>query len=148
MSTTTSIRGWRRRKESTDEITRFPRVEQPTQPSARRVAAAKRAAQAERDRYPLFPELVRYSTMPSRLDAMQEHRITWWQELRNHVAASRREARASLRSLTPGPRAGILRYWQTCSLPGHPSTSLACCTTTGQENAVFATPWPNCASSN
>jgi hypothetical protein len=51
---------------------------------------------------------------------MQKHRITWWQEHRNRVAASWREARATLRSLTPGRRAGILRYWQTCSLPGHP----------------------------
>jgi hypothetical protein len=98
---------------------RFPRVEQPSPPSARRVAAAKRV-QAEKDRYPLFPELVRYATTESRLDAMQEHRITWWQQHRNHVAASWREARASLRSLPPGPRTGILRYWQTCSLPGHP----------------------------
>jgi hypothetical protein len=101
-------------------FTRFPRGEQPCPPSARRVAAAKRAVQAEKDRYPLFPELVRYATTESRLAAMQEHRITWWQQHRNHVAASWREARASLRSLPPGPRAGILRYWQTCSLPGHP----------------------------
>jgi len=104
-------------------FTRFPRVEQPSPPSARRVAAAKRAVQAEKDRYPLFPELVRYATTESRLDAMQEHRIAWWQQHRNHVAASWREARASLRSLPPGPRTGILRYWQTCSLPGHPRLS-------------------------
>jgi hypothetical protein len=65
--------------------------------------------QAEKDRYPLFPELVRYPTTESRLEAMQEHRITWWQQHRNHVAASWREARASLRSLPPGPSAGILR---------------------------------------
>ena len=50
----------------------------------------------------------------------KSHRTTWWQQHRNHVAASWRESRASLRSLPPGPRAGILRYWQTCSLPGHP----------------------------
>ena len=44
-------------------FTRFPRGEhQPSPPSARRVAAAKRAVQAEKDRYPLFPELVRYAT--------------------------------------------------------------------------------------
>ena len=73
-------------------FTRFPRIEQPTQPSTRRVAAAKRAVQAEKDRYPLFPELVRYATTESRLDAMQEHRITWWQQHRNQVAASWREA--------------------------------------------------------
>jgi hypothetical protein len=41
--------------------------------------------------------------------AMQEHRTTWWQQHRNHVAARWREARASLKSLPPGPRAGILR---------------------------------------
>jgi hypothetical protein len=70
-------------------FTRFPRGEhQPSPPSARRVAAAKRAVQAEKDRYPLFPELVRYATTESRLAAMQEHRITWWQQHRNHVAAS------------------------------------------------------------
>jgi hypothetical protein len=35
-------------------FTRFPRGEQPSPPSARRVAAAKRAVQAEKDRYPLL----------------------------------------------------------------------------------------------
>ena len=58
-------------KDPTMRFTRFPRVEQPSPPSARRVAAAKRAVQAEKDRYPLFPELVRYATTESRLDAMQ-----------------------------------------------------------------------------
>ena len=33
-------------------FTRFPRVERPTPPSGRRVAAARRAVQAEKDRYP------------------------------------------------------------------------------------------------
>jgi hypothetical protein len=33
MSTTTTTRGWSRRKVSTHEIRRLPRVEQPTQPS-------------------------------------------------------------------------------------------------------------------
>ena|ERR1700719_1539547 len=59
-------------------FTRFPRGEhQPSPSSGRRVAAAKRAVQAEKDRYPLFPELVRYATTESRLAAMQEHRTTW-----------------------------------------------------------------------
>ena len=80
----------------------------------------RKAWQAENDRYPLFPELVRCATTESRLDAMQKHGITWWQQHRNHVAASWRKARASFRSLPPGPRTAILRYWQTCSLPGHP----------------------------
>ena len=59
------------------------------------------------------PELVRYATTQSRLDATQEHR--------NHVAASWREAPSFPQITTARPPApGILRYWQTCSLPGHP----------------------------
>jgi hypothetical protein len=42
-------------------FTRFPGGET-NPPSARRVAAAKRAVQAEKDRYPLFPELVTHHT--------------------------------------------------------------------------------------
>jgi hypothetical protein len=41
--------GWSRRKGSSYEIHRFPRGET-SPPSARRVAAAKRAVQAEKDR--------------------------------------------------------------------------------------------------
>jgi len=37
-------------------FTRFPRVERPTPPPGRRVAAAQTAVQAEKDRFPLsFP---------------------------------------------------------------------------------------------
>ena len=43
------------------------------------------------------------------------------QEHRNHVAASWREAPSFPQITTARPPApGILRYWQTCSLPGHP----------------------------
>jgi hypothetical protein len=124
-------------------FTRFPRGEhQPSPPSARRVAPAKRAVQAEKDRYPLFPELVRYATTESRLAAMQEHRTTGGNS--TVIAASWREARASLRSLPP--RAGILLRWQTCSLlRSLEFTSLVCCTITEPESVVSRAPWPNCA---
>jgi hypothetical protein len=120
---------------------RFPRVEQPSPPSARRVAAAKRV-QAEKDRYPLFPELVRYATTESRLDAMQEHRITWWQQHRNHVAASWPELPSDHYRPAPAPGSSVTGKPAHCQVT--PSISLACCTTTEQENAVFGTPWPNC----
>jgi hypothetical protein len=100
---------------------RYPRVEKPTPPSPQRVAAARRSVQAEKDRYALFPELVTYQTVEERLDAFQEHRITWWQEQRNFQAASWRKARALLQSLPPGPRKGIIRYWQKGTLPGDPA---------------------------
>jgi hypothetical protein len=117
-STTTTTRGWSRRKGSNHEIHPFPtrRAAQPAFCSPRLNGPCRPRKTATRS----FPELVRYPTTESRLEAMQEHRITWWQQHRNHVAASWREARASLRSLPPGPSAGILRYWRTCSLPGHP----------------------------
>ena len=57
-------------------FTRFPRGEhQPSPPSARRVAAAKRAVQAEKDRYPLFPELVRYATTENRLAELRRLKL-------------------------------------------------------------------------
>src|SRR5271165_1714106 len=91
-------------------FTRFPRGEhQPSPPSARRVAAAKRAVQAEKDRYPLFPELVRYATTESRLAAMQEHRITWWQQHRNcRLQVNRRLAHFEVRFLQLNRRPTLL----------------------------------------
>ena len=56
-------------------FTRFPRGGQPSPPSARRVAAAKRAVQAEKDRYPLFPELVTHHTPEARLAAIDRPRL-------------------------------------------------------------------------
>ena len=51
-------------------FTRFPRVERPTPPSARHVAAARRAVQAKKDWFPLFPELVTHHTPEARLAAI------------------------------------------------------------------------------
>jgi hypothetical protein len=72
-------------------FTRFPRGET-SPPSARRLAAAKRAVQAEKDRYPLFPELVTHHTLPeARLAAIDRHRIERWREQRNFYAERWRE---------------------------------------------------------
>jgi hypothetical protein len=103
-------------------FTRFSRGEhQPSPPSARRVAAAKRAVQAEKERYPLFPQLVTHHTPEARLAAIDKHRVEWWQEQRDFRADRWRKARSSLRALPPGPRNGIIRYWRHGSLPGDPT---------------------------
>ena len=102
-------------------FTRYPRVQPPTPPSARRVAAAKRAVQAEKDRFPLFPQLVTHHTPEARLAAIDKHRVEWWQEQRDFRADRWRKARASLCALPSGPRNGIIRYWQKGSLPGDPT---------------------------
>ena len=52
-------------------FTRFPRVEQPNPPSARRIAAARRAVQAEQDRYSLFPQLVTPGRIAGRIAPTQ-----------------------------------------------------------------------------
>jgi hypothetical protein len=129
-------------------FTRFPRGEQPNPPSARRVAAAKRAVQAEKDRYPLFPELVRYPTTESRLEAMQSIVSLGGNSTAIMSPQAGVKLELPLDHYRPAPAPGSSDYWQTCSLPGHLSTSLACCTTTEQGSAVFGTPWPNCADSN
>ena len=61
-------------------FTRFPRVERPTPPSGRRVAAAQTGVQAEKDRFPLFPELVTHHTPEARLAAIDRQRVEWWQD--------------------------------------------------------------------
>jgi len=125
-------------------FTRFPRVEQPSPPSARRVAAAKRAVQAEKDRYPLFPELVRYATTESRLDAMQStvSRGGNSTAITSPQAGVKPELPSDHYRPAPAPGSSVTGKPAHCQVT--PSISLACCTTTEQENAVFGMPWPNC----
>ena len=127
-------------------FTRFPRGEhQPSPPSARRVAAAKRAVQAEKDRYPLFPELVRYATTESRLAAPCKSTVPRGGNstvIMSPLAGGNPELPSDRYRLDPPLLANLLSYPVTLF------TSLVCCTITEPENAVSGTPWPNCADSN
>jgi hypothetical protein len=100
-------------------FTRYPRLE-PYEVTPRRLAAAGRAVQREKDRYPLFPELLTHQTAKERLEAIATSRAEWWQDMRDHQAKQWRRARKSLRSLPAGHRAAIARYWQICGYPGDP----------------------------
>jgi hypothetical protein len=103
------------------KFTRYPRrAARPDQPSRQRLTAHHRAVQREKDRYPLFPELVRFETAEQRIVAWDVAVATWWQQMRKHRAQSWRRARRELRQLPAGPRAATLRYFTTIQLPGDP----------------------------
>ena len=100
-------------------FTRYPRAES-YQITPRKLAAARRAVQREKDRYPLFPELLTHQTAEQRIASIATSREEWWQNVRDHQAKQWRLARKSLHDLPPGPRAAITRYWQVCRFPGDP----------------------------
>lgn len=100
-------------------FTRYPKGEA-NQITPRKIAAARRAVQREKDRYPLFPELLKHQTADDRLASIAVERETWWQEMRDRHAQQWRKARQALRDLPTGPRAAIKRYWKICGCPGDP----------------------------
>jgi hypothetical protein len=100
-------------------ITRYPKGE-PYQITPRKLAAARRGVQKDKDRYPLFPELLKHQTAEERLASIANEQETWWQLMRDRQANVWRKARQALRDLPTGPRAAIKRYWEICGCPGDP----------------------------
>ena len=76
--------------------------------------------QRDKDRYPLFPELIKHQTAEERLASIADERERWWQEMRDRHAKLWRKARQALRELPVGPRAAIKRYWKIRGCPGDP----------------------------
>ena len=93
---------------------------EPYEATPRKLAAARRSVQRHKDRYPLFPELLKYETAEERLASIADERETWWREMRDRHAKLWRKARQALRELPVGPRAAIKRYWKICGCPGDP----------------------------
>jgi hypothetical protein len=98
---------------------RYPKGEA-YQITPRKLAAARRAVQREKDRYPLFPELLKHQTAEDRLASIANEQEAWWQQMLDRHANMWRKARQSLNRLPPGPRAAIKRYWKICGCPGDP----------------------------
>jgi hypothetical protein len=103
---------------------KYPRWE-PYEVTPRKLAAARRAVQKQKDRHPLFPELLKHQTAKERLAAIAIERDQWWRRMRDHRAKQWRRARQALRELPPGPRAALKRYWQICGFPGDPDYLLS-----------------------
>lgn len=92
---------------------RYPRPVEKRERTPRRVAAAKRAVQKEKDSWALFPAMATHQTAEERLDALDVHTREWWRAMRQNRADSWRRARRALRRLPDIRRAGLVRYWQT-----------------------------------
>ena len=129
-------------------FTRFPRGEQPSPPSARRVAAAKRAVQAEKDRYPLFPrarEVFDHRKPPEGHAGAPDLGGNSTVIMSQQVGV---KLELPLDHYRPAPAPGSSATGRPALCQDTLSTSLVCCTTTEQGNDVFGTPWPTCAVSN
>jgi len=98
---------------------RYPRTTM-AEATPRRLAAARRAVNAEKDKYALFPEFVRHKTAEERVAAIQRHTVVFWDERRNDRAHSWRTARRQLRELPDLTRRGVLAWWQRGGVPGCP----------------------------
>lgn len=89
--------------------------------TGRRIAAAKRFLQKERDKAPLFAAEIE-AEQPTPEERIQKHDagfVAFWQEFRNHDARVWRKARALLRTLPADAQAEIHARWQASSIPGN-----------------------------
>lgn len=88
--------------------------------TARRLAAAKRALQRERDKLPLFADMIA-ETQPSpeeRINKVDAGLIKQMIETRHEIAAKWRKCRADLRAMPQNEREHLLWYWNRSMLPG------------------------------
>ena len=86
----------------------------------RKLAAAKKAIERDRERCGLFPEMMQFTTVDDRVNAIARHRQLWVAERRQIQADGWRKARRLLRDLPPTTRAAVRRYWAHGVFPGDP----------------------------
>ena len=106
-------------------FTRFPRLS-PYVATPRKLACARRAIQSSHEECPLFTVLTDQRSPVQRMTDNERHARVHWQNLRFTQAETWREARRELATLRPSQRAGLLRYWQQCDLPGSAVYFLGC----------------------
>jgi hypothetical protein len=92
----------------------------------RRLAAARRAVNLDKDKNALTPELVKYGTPEERLEALAEGLVCMEREWRQRRANAWRECRKRLAALPPLTRRGVVCLWNKGIYPLEPSY-LACC---------------------
>lgn len=88
----------------------------------RRLAAARKAVQRDKDSWILFPEYVKHHTAEERVAAIDMGRVQWQIDDRNERAAKWRAVRRRLACFAEPLRTQLLRYWNSRSMvPGHPT---------------------------
>ena len=107
-------------------FTRYPNGE-PYQITPRKLAAARRAVQKDKDRYPLFPELVKHQTAEDRLTSIAVERETWWQEMRERQARlSKTWLWKSLRLSCADSGHDQIQWRSICTSKGRKVTRMTC----------------------
>lgn len=102
---------------------RFKRLlrEKPkTERTPRRVAAAKKAVQAQRDKLGMFADQFPVETVEERLDRIDQARIDWSKSFRSQRAASWFKARRLLLSQPDEVRQALIEEWNAAPYPGSP----------------------------
>lgn len=101
-------------------FTRYMLKETSYEVTPRKLAAARRAIEKDRERCGLFPEMMQFTTVDDRIDAIARGRRLWVADMRQRQADGWREARRRLRALPPITRDAIKRYWAQATMPGDP----------------------------
>lgn len=101
-------------------FTRYMLKETSYEVTPRKLAAARRAIERDRERCGLFPEMMQFTAVDDRVDAITRHRQLWVADQRQHQADGWRKARRLLRDLPPITQAGVRRYWAKGVFPGAP----------------------------
>ena len=91
----------------------------PIERTPRRIKAAEKAVKKELDKYPLFPELARFSNVDMRLEQLDDTSRRYWQNIRNQEAYTWRKFRRRLRTLDLQEQERFLNYWNSHNMiPG------------------------------
>ena len=106
---------------------RFFRYPRPLQReiTSRRLSAARRAIQRDRDSWALFPEYVKHHTAEERIAAVDEDVSAAFQLRRHQRAEAWRRARAALRQMPEQQRRDAMEFWQRGIYPASPEYLLA-----------------------
>jgi hypothetical protein len=88
--------------------------------TSRRLSAARRAIQRDKDSWALFPEYVRHHTAEERIAAVDEDVSEGFRLRRKHRADAWRRARAAVRQMPIQQRRDALEFWQRGIYPASP----------------------------
>lgn len=100
---------------------RYEITKEPREWTSRRLQAAHRAVQREKDANALFPELCRFSTVGERTEQIDSRQDKFVRRMRSFRAQQWLGVRRQLRQLPQEFRERVLAKWNTGFMPGDPA---------------------------
>ena len=105
------------------DMKRIPRATLPPR-SARRIANAQRAVEADKEACGFFPELAKFQTAEERLDHIDAVEMRRWQLFRDYEASCWRKVRRLLQNMEAARRDEFLRVWNASRCPAEATYAL------------------------